>query len=92
MGEGFGKARAVYALLYDVCFSFCLAAARPLLYNDQILIFILFGGAQEGNERGELRPNKTPLVHLVNVAIAEILDKLPCHKNPNFYHLARQAR
>ena len=56
MGEGFGKARAVYALLYDVCFSFCLAAARPLLYNDQILIFILFGGAQEGNERGELRP------------------------------------
>ena len=33
--------------------------ARPLLYNDQILIFILFGGAQEGNERGELSPAKS---------------------------------
>ena len=28
-----------YAVLYDVCFSFCLALARPLFCNEQILFF-----------------------------------------------------
>jgi len=38
MGEGFCiKAVTRYAVLYDVCFSFCLAIARPLFCNEQIL-------------------------------------------------------
>ena len=38
MGGGFCiKAVLRYTLLYDVCFSFCLALARPLFCNEQIL-------------------------------------------------------
>jgi len=34
MGGGFCiKAVTRHAVLYDVCFSFCLALARPLFYN-----------------------------------------------------------
>ena len=59
MGGGFCiKAVTRYTLLYDVCFSFCLALARPLFCNEQILFLSWRRGRGAG---GECPEAKTPI-------------------------------
>ena len=58
MGGGFCiKAVTRYAVLYDVCFSFCSASAEPLFYNEQILFLSWRRGRGAG---GECPEAKTP--------------------------------
>ena len=64
MGGGFCiKAVTRYAVLYDVCFSFCLALARPLFCNEQILFLSWRRGRGAGGECPEAKTPYSIFIH-----------------------------